>query len=148
MINKSELIDLAFDRETNILKSFLEKVEELNIGRKYVFCQISYSNLFGPSISDTNRPFPQYFYIKKNLNGIKIYESPNIISHKNEIDIYVTDRSIQSLVYVIQNMFYVIDGNIHTIYYKIYDCDYCSYKISFRDVSKIRNDKISSIISG
>jgi hypothetical protein len=77
-----------------------------------------------------------------------------MINDDDELTLYVVDNSIQSLVYSLQNMDYVIepiDNNNfewkHTINYNLYDCRFNSYKISIKDVSKLRNDKINKILN-
>ena len=37
---------------------------------------------------------------------------------------------------------------LHTLDYKLYDCNYNSYKIIIKNVSKIRQDKINQILDG
>ena len=72
---------------------------------------------------------------------------------EDEIVIYVTDKPIQSLVYTIQNMDYVIKKISrkkwsHVINYPFYDCVYNSYKVVIRDISKIRENKIKDLLDG
>ena len=85
------------------------------------------------------------------LESISDSKNLNIFDKISELDI----NSIQSLVYSIQNMDYTIesvnDDNIewkHTITYNLYDCKFNSYKLSIRDVSKLRIDKINKILDG
>ena len=115
----------------------------------YVFCSPIGKNLFGKIFSySKNKPFPDYFYSihKYNSSGYDLYESPLIKDSKDEICIYVTNKSIQSLVYSLQNMSYIIEKDKHTINYKLYDCDFFCYKLIMRDVSKQRDDKINQIL--
>ncbi len=98
--------------------------------------------------SNNKKPFPDYFYDVKNLvNSIKLYKCPYINIMNDEIILYIVDRPIQSLVYSIQNMSYSINKNSHTLKYKFYQCDYSSYKLVIKDISKMRNDKIESILN-
>ena len=69
--------------------------------------------------------------------------------------LYVVDKSIQSLVYSIQNMDYKIEQNDkdniewkHTMEYNLYDCRFNSYRLSVKNLSKLRNDKINKILDG
>jgi hypothetical protein len=52
----------------------------------------------------------------------------------------------------IQNMDYKVDKNktnyLHTLDYKLYDCNYNSYKVVIKNVSKMRQDKINQILDG
>jgi hypothetical protein len=85
-------------------------------------------------------------YSNKNYD---LYYSPLIEDSGDEIVLYISDASIQSLVYTIQNMEYEIIGGQkknHTIKYPFYECDFNSYKISIKDISKIRDEKIDSIL--
>jgi hypothetical protein len=65
---------------------------------------------------------------------------------------YLVDSGIQSLVYSIQNMTYDIervdefDKWKHTINYTLYDCNYKSFKLIIKDLSKIREDKINKLL--
>jgi hypothetical protein len=86
--------------------------------------------------------------------NVDVFYSP-LINDDDELTLYVVDNSIQSLVYSLQNMDYVIESidnnNLewkHTINYSLYDCRFNSYKISIKDVSKLRNDKINKILNG
>lgn len=88
-------------------------------------------------------PFPSYFYKDSN----NLYYHPKLNSVENEVVYYVVDKPIQNLMYLLQNMNYYVDGYKHIIEYDFYYCDYNSYKIVFRDIKKIREDKINSIIS-
>ena len=87
--------------------------------------------------------------------GIKPLYSPLIKDDDDELILYVVDRSIQSLVYSIQNMDYKIEQNDkdniewkHTMEYNLYDCRFNSYRLSIKNLSKLRNDKINKILNG
>jgi hypothetical protein len=97
--------------------------------------------------------FPNYFdplVTWTNLD-IKTYYSPNIVDLDDEVHVYITDKSIQSLVYGIQNMDYNIikenDKFKHSIKYPLYDCDYTCYKLVIRNLNKIREDKLNKILN-
>jgi hypothetical protein len=94
-------------------------------------------------------------YVEKryNSNDYDLYYSPIICDSDEDISIYLTDSSIQGLVYSIQNMDYIVDKldndlYKHTIYFDLYDCKYKSYKLSLRNLSKLRDDKINIILNG
>lgn len=154
LIKKSEEISIQFDfsmDELNI-NDILAMVDKLEIKALYVFCSIKLKSKITERFS--SGPFPLYFYSIKNIHdkNYDLYYSPFIKEDKDEIVLYVTDKSIQSLVYSIQNMNYYIetfDGNIkkHTLDIPIYDCDFKSYKVSIKNISKIRNERIESILT-
>lgn len=168
MILKSKEIVIP---EESILKgsifigNILDKIYNLGINPLYIFTSKKGLKLFNITKNiETNRPFPGYFYHIEKLVGSKlsVYYSPLIEEPNDDIVLYITDKSFQSLVYSIQNMEYKIDsqseinGNkpyneiewLHTLDYKLYDCDYNSYKIVIKNVSKIREDKINQILDG
>lgn len=107
----------------------------------------------GITKANVNKPFPSHFYhirsffMNSHLDKARLYKCPLIKKLDNEIIVYVSDRPIQSLVYSIQNMSYTINGNRHKIEYEFYECDYISYKIVIKDVSKMREEKIKSILN-
>ena len=87
--------------------------------------------------------------------NVDVFYSPLVVEDEDEMVLYVVDNSIQSLVYSIQNMDYTIepidDDNLewkHTINYNLYDCRFNSYKLSIREISRLRNDKINKILNG
>lgn len=145
--------------------NILDKLTEMGINPLYIFTsKIGFSKLFGISRNpDSNKPFPGYFYNLDKFVGLhlEVFYSP-LINDDDGYTLYVSDKSFQSLVYSIQNMDYriysqnVINGNrpynetewLHTLDYKLYDCDYNSYKIVIKNVSKIREDKINQILNG
>lgn len=123
-----------------------------------IFINESFSKYFSGFLftKGSSKPFSKYMYdngsIKVSTLDMKLYS----LSEKYNIDsknvIYVVDRSIQSLVYSIQNMEYDVDlmsGGLykHEITYDMYDCDFKSYRLIFNDLSKQRDDKINEILS-
>jgi hypothetical protein len=138
--------------------NMFDKISELSIKPLYIFCSDKSRKLFGMSKSSNNTStFPSYFYPIDKYIGINIdvFYSPLIKDDDDELILYAVDKSIQSLVYSIQNMDYTIDPNDnenlewkHTINYNLYDCKFNSYKLSIRDVSRLRNDKINKILDG
>lgn len=166
MINKSKSIII---NKSNINMPILKEVKKLTtnlsipgkiiiagIDVHYAFCgKNAINELFNAvSTCEKSAVFPHYFY--KTINNV--FYSPLIIEEEGISIIYVTDAAIQSLVYSIQNMDYIIkkDGvdingsNYwkHTINYKLFDCNFNSYKIVIKDISKIRDDKIKKILNG
>lgn len=106
---------------------------------------------------ESGHAFPGYFYnfgtYVTGCNIAKVYYSPIIEELEDERVYFITDKSIQSLVYSIQNMDYLIDQNgdgewKHTIKYNLYDCKFNSYKLVVKNISKIRDDKINQVLDG
>lgn len=104
--------------------------------------------------SNKNGLFPAYFYpaIRYSMLNYDFYQSPLISKVDDQIDLYITDSAIQSLVYSLQNMEYIVDeldGEYnHKIVYDLYDCDFKSYRLCIKDISKLRNDKIEILLNG
>lgn len=137
--------------------NLFDRISELGIKPVYIFCSDKSKKLFGITKSPgTTSAFPSYFYnIDKYPHiNLEIFYTP-LINDDDESIIYVVDNSIQSLVYSIQNMDYKIEPNDanniewkHTMFYNLYDCRFNSYKLSIRNVSRLRNDKINKILNG
>ena len=135
-----------------------DRIAELGIKPVYIFCSDKGKKLFGITKNPgTTSAFPPYFYnIDKYPHiNLEIFYSPLITEDDDESILYVVDNSIQSLVYSIQNMDYKIEPNDktntewkHTMFYNLYDCRFNSYKLSIRNVSRLRNDKINKILDG
>ena len=135
-----------------------DRITELGIKPVYIFCSDKGKKLFGITKNPgTTSDFPPYFYnIDKYPHiNLEIFYSPLIKEDDDESILYVVDNSIQSLVYSIQNMDYKIEPNDdinaewkHTMFYSLYDCRFNSYKLSIRNVSRLRNDKINKILNG
>ena len=138
--------------------NMFDKISELGIKPLYIFCSDKSRKIFGISKNSNNTSaFPSYFYsIDKYIGmNVDVFYSPLVVEDEDEMVLYVVDNSIQSLVYSIQNMDYTIepidDDNIewkHTINYNLYDCRFNSYKLSIREISRLRNDKINKILNG
>lgn len=148
--------------EESIKDDVFSKISELGIKTSYVFCSEKGRNFLGiHKWSNNISALPNYFYsIDKNIsNGIEVFYSPLILDEEDEIILYITDAPIQSLVYSIQNMDYSIDSTIdgfkpnipdrwvHKLEYNLYDCNFNSYKLSIRNVSRLRQDKINKILN-
>lgn len=159
MISKSKEFIIPLESLNDVDKdvNMFDKISELGIKPLYIFCSDKSRKLFGISKSKTNTSaFPSYFYPIDKFIGINVdvFYSPLINDDEDEMVIYVVDNSIQSLVYSIQNMDYIIGANNgdniewkHTINYNLYDCRFNSYKLSIRNVSRLRNDKINKILN-
>lgn len=152
VFEKSEEIVISRDLSKGLIgEEIFSLIDELKIKPLYVFCSESSKKYFG-IVKKNNGPFPEYFYNIKTIynKNYDLYYSPMINDFSDEIILYVVDSSFQSLVYSIQNMEYeIIDsGNKknHTIKYPFYECDFNSYKISIKDISKIRDEKINKIL--
>ena len=135
-----------------------DRITELGIKPVYIFCSDKSKKIFGiTKTPGTTSAFPPYFYnIDKYPHiNLEILYSPLISEEDDELILYAIDNSIQSLVYSIQNMDYKIEPNDetnsewrHTMFYNLYDCRFNSYKLSIREVSRLRNDKINKILNG
>ena len=160
MIGKSKeyIIPLESMSKAKEINMF-DKISELGIKPLYIFCSDKSRKIFGLVKSKSNTSaFSSYFYSIDKYVGmnVDVFYSPLVKDDDDdEMNLYVVDNSIQSLVYSLQNMDYVIepiDNNNfewkHTINYNLYDCRFNSYKISIKDVSKLRNDKINKILNG
>lgn len=168
MISKSKEIIIpeeSISKSTVFGGNILDKITDMGIKPLYIFASKKGYKLFGITKKpEVNRAFPGYFYNIERFVGLNldVFYSPLIEEEDGECILYVTDKSFQSLVYSIQNMEYRIDpqneinGNkpyneiewLHTLDYKLYDCNYNSYKIIIKNVSKIREDKINQILDG
>ena len=144
----------AINHTGSILHYINDLHKDLNFDPTYIFTSINGQSMFLPIKSlPNNKPFPDYFYElqKYNSKGYDLYLCPNIEDSVDEAFVYVIDKSIQSLVYSIQNMEYsinVVNGLYkHTISYDFYDCDFTCYKLVVRDLAKIRNIKIGKILN-
>ena len=122
---------------------------------KFVFCsERGKKRLSFNGKIDKTRGLPGYFYPVDTFIGLHIdlLIGPLIEEEDGELIFYVTDNSIQSLVYSIQNMDYLIDSFEeswkHTLKYNLYDCQYSSWKIVLKNISKMRNDKINQLLNG
>lgn len=145
-------------------ENFLDKLEEIGIKPHFIFVSIKSAKLFGLTYNNNqSKPFPNYFYEIERYTGINldILICPNIIEEDGETILYTSTKPIQSLVYTLQNMDYDIiplDDNIgkephlmswsHQMNFNFYDCDFSANKIVIKNVSKIRNEKISKILDG
>lgn len=145
----------SINDETNLIDLITTKI---GYDPGFIFCSDSTKRFFSNSkISKSINSLPSYFYSIDRFVGINlnVYYSPIIKENEGEQIIYATDRSIQSLVYSIQNMDYLIekvdDDNSnwsHKIVYSFFNCKFKSTKIVIRNVSTIRQSKINEILNG
>jgi len=155
VIGVKNIINIPGDKADNIFYYINQlKNDVKNYKPLYIFCSENSRKLFGITKKvSTNKPFPYYLYDihKYHSMSYDLYLSPLIDDNEDEFHVYVTDRSIQSLVYSIQNMEYDIvkigDDYKHTIYYKLYDCDFTCYKLVIKDISRMREDKINQLLN-
>jgi hypothetical protein len=155
MFKKS--IEYVIPKESITEKNIFDRLLELKIDPVYIFCSDKSKKLFsGSKSSSSTSAFPNYFYRLDKYIGLNVdlFYCPLISEEEDESIFYITDSSIQSLVYGIQNMDYEIytDNNsnsewIHKMTYNLYDCMFNYYKIVVKNVSKIRQDKINSILN-
>lgn len=157
MIKKSKEFIIPFE-SINKQGNLFDKISELGMKSNYIFCSDKSKKLFGlnNNFASTTSALPAYFYsIDKYIAlNIEVFYSPLIKEDDDEMVLYVVDSSIQSLVYAIQNMDYIIEEDDefktwkHTMNYNLYDCRFNSYRLSVRNVSRLRNDKINKILNG
>jgi len=161
MINKCKEFVIPEESIVGLGKqgNLFDKISELGIKSNYIFCSDKGKKLFGVNnnFSTNTSAFPSYFYSIDKYIGInvEVFCSPLVREDEDEIVLYAVDNSIQSLVYSIQNMDYSIEANDkdnlewkHTMIYNLYDCRFNSYKLSIRNVSRLRHDKINKILNG
>ena len=150
--NSKEIILSDVNQSDNIIDRIVS-----NCGKnlRFVFCsERGRKRLSFPSKIDKTRGLPGYFYPVDTFIGLHIdlLIGPLIEEEHGELIFYAVDNSIQSLVYSIQNMDYLIEpfeqSWKHTINYNLYDCQYSSWKIVLKNVSKMRNDKINQLFNG
>ena len=152
IVISKESIKLSAGGKGNIIDVIMG---ELKLNPTYIFTSEKSKKLFtSVRMLDKTRSFPGYFYKIDSYNNInlELFYSPLIEEDKGESIMYLVDSGIQSLVYSIQNMTYDVekfeDEWKHTINYSLYDCNYNSYKLIIKDLSKIREDKINKILDG
>lgn len=155
--NVDEQITIPYQKEqTSITKSTIQHFilmvnEKISFQYNTTFSNyVDYKNdlLFFKSINRSQN-------IKDSRNGkiIKNYPSPLIPPYNQEEKyfFYLLDNPIQSFVYILQNMDYVIekcgDSYNHIITYPFYYCDFNVKKIVITDTKKIVRDKIKTILS-
>ncbi len=105
-------------------------------------------------VSDNNF-LPDYFYSKDVIlsanDNVMCYFSPVIKDELDDSQIIVVDGPIQSLVWTLQNMTYEIkecvDGYEHIVNYKFYYCDFNSTVYHIKDVHKLREEKINTLLN-
>lgn len=154
--------ELVISEESLINSTLIQKLEEFGTNSQFIFCSQKSSKLFyGISMHHTSKPFPIYFYPKEKFTGINlsIYTSPIIDDDSDEMIFYTSDKPIQSLVYGLTNMDYTITPGdnadkephsmtwTHEMAFKFYECDFQSYKVVIRNLSKIRNQKLNTILN-
>jgi hypothetical protein len=144
----------------NNFSDIYELINKIPINPKIIFYSIN-SNLnlnLGSHVleSDDDKGFlPSYFTRRFKLmsHGVEVsaYYSPKIEDDIDDCCFYLTDRPIQSMVWSLQNMNYVINkgfsSNEHSIKIPIYNCDYKVYKIRVVNTQKLREDKINLILN-
>lgn len=156
MVNKAKEFTIS-NENTKIESDLLNEIFKLGIKPVFIFCSNKGKNLFGRTFTGkiSNTTLPDYFYSFEKITSvdIEIFYSPLIKEKNDEIILYISDSPIQSLVYTIQNMEYQINREsngkkyLHTIYYDLYDCRFNSYKISIKDIAKLRYNKINKILN-
>jgi len=154
-IKDNTILNIPGNTDDNIFYYIDElKSKTNNFKPLYVFCSENSRKLFGITKKMAiNKPFPSHLYDihKYHSQSYDLYLAPLIDDNEDEFHVYVSDKSIQSLVYSIQNMEYDIEkvdnGYKHTIYYKLYECDFTCYKLIIKDISQIREDKINQLLN-
>jgi hypothetical protein len=157
MITQSEEIVIHRSNYTNIY----DVIDKLNFTPSIMFfSKNSIGNLdLGPYFNeDLNIKeegfFPDYFFRRFSIisNGLDInsYQSPLIEDSVDDCSFYLVDSAIQSSVWILQNMTYVINrgfsSNEHVIKYPVYDCNFKSIKIRVINTQVLREEKINKIL--
>jgi hypothetical protein len=158
MINSS--IDLELNYTLDGFKSgkyrYIDLFKSLhfnNFDPSYIFISKKSLKIFETLFhNEDENIFPLYFkpLSKYVSHDISVLYTPYIEDSEDELNIYVVDKSIQSLVYIIQNMEYNIESSDgcfkHIIDYPLYKCNYNCYKLTIKNIEKIREDKINSVL--
>jgi hypothetical protein len=147
MILRSEEVRVNKDESFKI-ESIVEKIQS---DVSFLFHSNNAPKIESLNVYNNKSYLPESFYRKGYLpftkSSVSIYFSDNIIDDPDDYHIYISNKPIQSMVWIIQNMEYKIKGNKHTIDYQLFHCDYKSYKIRIVDNKKIREKKIKSLLS-
>jgi hypothetical protein len=153
MTENSKEIILEKDSLSSEYSDFYSAITSLDINCKYIFSSKRFISLFqtdrSPSIDST---MPQYLFPVETplYSHIDFMESSLIKDDNDETIVYITDNPIQSLVYTIQNMDYKISnsdtGFIHEITYPYYHCSYNVVKLTIRNISKLRQQKLKELL--
>jgi hypothetical protein len=159
MINNSieHNIPMTLDHFKSDITKIISEIENLNFVKfkpYNIFISKNSFDIFSKLFNQkSNRPFPIHFYKLTEWidRGLVLYHSPNIIDSNDELNIFITNKSIQSLVYTVQNMEYkvIVDNKEykHVITYPFYNCDFICYKLVIKDIDKKRDDKINKILN-
>ena len=141
--------ELVFTKGTDLVEVF-EKVND-NI-RMAFYSESSKHNLLKTHIpfypNSGSHWLPSYFHTALYYNGQPFYFSPKIEDDKDDSVIYLVDGAIQSMVWSLQNMEYIIEDNKHIVRLPFYYCKYKSYKVRIVDIEKLRDDKINLVLDG
>lgn len=142
----------SINESSNLIDQILSK---LDYSPHYIFCSQKSSSLLGININYNNiKPLPSYFYHIDRFVGLNldVCFCPLIAEKDDDVVLFVSDAAIQSLVYTIQNMEYLINRSDedrslwqHEMVYNFYNCKYKSDKIIIRNISTIRESKINQI---
>jgi hypothetical protein len=169
IINKS-LIEIYQDSVNNLFrqseeivvhrKDFKDIRDLLNkanfIPENLFYSNNSYNIINQYNISQTFRTttgnLPHYFHKAFLSSQVSGYHCPNIEDEPDDCHIYLSDKPIQSFVWILQNMEYKINrgfsGNEHMINFKVYECDFKSIMIRIVDTQSQREKKINQILNG
>lgn len=155
--NSTELI-IAKESLTESSNLIDYLVMKTGIHLSFIFCSDNSKKILGISKQlETNKSLPGYFFNIERYIGINldVYYCPLIDDGEGDVVMYVSDLPIQSLVYTLQNMEYLIsptdETNIHwehKMKYNFYECQYKSFRVIIRNVSKVREIKINEILNG
>ncbi len=147
----SRCIEVVITYNGSNFNNYLSKIGDNNFKPSSIFCSKNGLSMFG-YLSKIRSKIPYNTDIPHiaRFNGGNIYHSSQIVDDVDDVCIYLVDKSIQSLVYSIQNMDYSInrDGDVyrHTINYKFYNCDFKCYKINIKSISSLREYKINKLL--
>ena len=154
VIKESKKISISVNNVKDVYQ-----LMDMNTNSKYLFYS-SNSNLKLNISSHLEGELGSYFlpsYFNQRIklasysSDISAYFSPVINDSVDEYEILFVDKPIQSLVWTLQNMTYEIlpdSGTYkHTVNYKFYHCDYNSTVVHVKNTSKLRDEKIDSLLN-
>lgn len=120
---------------------------------KFAFGNQTFINYFKTiaHVSNYNKGtiFDKFMYKELSQENTDIYCIDEILNrnslNSNNMIVYTCDKPIQSLVYTINTTTYLIENNIHTMEYKIFNCQFKSNKFIIRNIENDREHKLNII---
>jgi hypothetical protein len=159
MIDSSEEIIYSKDKISDIDDILIDISDKYKISPKYIFYSNNSNSIFTlrhyfNTKNAKGRFLPSHFnkgfsflFLSSDVYG---YYSPLIKDEIDDFCFYITDSSIQSLVWTLQNLDYTMErdtyDNKHVINYPVYNCSFKSIKVRVKNTLKIREDKINILL--